>query len=79
MQAAGHHRTSSSTARSSRSTRRSRLVQTWRMLDGPGLAAEGFTTLTYEIAEQPGGVTRLTVTHDVTDAPGIACDDRRRE
>ena len=49
-----------------------RFVQTWRMLMDPGLEAEGFTTLSYDIAEQPGGVTRLTVTHDVSNAPGIA-------
>jgi uncharacterized protein YndB with AHSA1/START domain len=50
-----------------------RLVQTWRMLMDPGLAAEGFTRVTYEIG-QPGedGVTRLTVTHDLTDAPNLA-------
>ncbi len=49
-----------------------RFVQTWRMLMDPGLESEGFTTLSYDIAEQPGGVTRLTVTHDVSNAPGIA-------
>jgi uncharacterized protein YndB with AHSA1/START domain len=49
-----------------------RFVQTWRMLMDPGLQAEGFTTLSYDIVAQKDGVTRLTVTHDVTDAPGIA-------
>jgi uncharacterized protein YndB with AHSA1/START domain len=49
-----------------------RLVQTWRMLMDPGLAAEGFTRLTYEIEEARGGVTKLTVTHDVTGAPKLA-------
>jgi uncharacterized protein YndB with AHSA1/START domain len=49
-----------------------KLVQTWRMLMDPGLAAEGFTRLTYEIEEARGGVTRLTVTHDVTGAPKLA-------
>jgi uncharacterized protein YndB with AHSA1/START domain len=48
-----------------------RLVQTWRMLMDPGLEAEGFTRLTYEIDETAGG-TRLTVTHDLTGAPGLA-------
>src|SRR5712691_4924622 len=33
-----------------------KLVQTWRMLMDPDSMAEGFTKLTYEIAEQPGGV-----------------------
>ena len=49
-----------------------RFVQTWRMLMDPGLQAEGFTTLSYDIVEQKDGVTRLTVTHDVTSAPGVA-------
>jgi len=46
-----------------------RLVQTWRMLFTPELIAEGFTRLTYEIEPEAAGVTMLTVTHDVTDAP----------
>ena len=49
-----------------------KLVQTWRMLMTPELAAEGFTRLTYEIGEGRGGVSRLTVTHDMTGAPKIA-------
>jgi uncharacterized protein YndB with AHSA1/START domain len=49
-----------------------KLVQTWRMLMDPGLAAEGFTRLTYEIEEARGGVSKLTVTHDVTGAPKLA-------
>ncbi|HVC19808.1 MAG TPA: SRPBCC family protein [Vicinamibacterales bacterium] len=49
-----------------------RLVQTWRMLMEPSLAAEGFTRLTYDIEPVRGGVTRVTVTHDVTGAPGVA-------
>jgi uncharacterized protein YndB with AHSA1/START domain len=48
-----------------------RLVQTWRMLMDPGLAAEGFTRLTYEITEGKAGVTTLTVTHDLTGAPRL--------
>ena len=49
-----------------------RLVQTWRMLMEPSLAAEGFTRLTHEIESARGGVTRLTLTHDLTGAPRIA-------
>lgn len=50
-----------------------KLVQTYRMLFSPELAGEPFTRLTYEIEEEPyGGVTRLTVTHDVTGAPAHA-------
>jgi uncharacterized protein YndB with AHSA1/START domain len=46
-----------------------KLVQTWRMTMTPELAAEAFTRLTCEIEPVRGGVTRLTVTHDVTGAP----------
>ncbi len=49
-----------------------KLVQTFRMLMDPSIAAEGFTRITYEIAEGKGGVCTLTVTHDVTGAPGMA-------
>jgi uncharacterized protein YndB with AHSA1/START domain len=49
-----------------------KLVQTWRMLMDPGMAAEGFTRLTYEIEEAKGGVTKLTVIHDLTNAPKLA-------
>jgi len=49
-----------------------RLVQTWRMLMDEAMAAEGFTRLTYEIAEGQGGVSKLTVTHDLTGAPNLA-------
>jgi uncharacterized protein YndB with AHSA1/START domain len=49
-----------------------KLVQTLRILMDPALAAEGFTRLTYEIAEGKSGVCTLTVTHDVSGAPGIA-------
>ena len=49
-----------------------RLVQTWRMLMDPEMKAEGFTRLTYEINPADGGVTGLTVTHDLTGAPKLA-------
>jgi len=48
-----------------------RLVVTWRMLMDPGLAAEGFTTVTWEVKEVASGGVKLTVAHDVTGAPGI--------
>jgi len=48
-----------------------RLVQTWRMYMDEGLRAEGFTRLTYELDEFDG-VTRLTLTHDCSGAPGHA-------
>jgi len=48
-----------------------RLVQTWHMRWDPELAAEGPRTVTWEIEEQYN-LSRLTVTHDVTDAPQTA-------
>lgn len=50
------------------------LVQTWRMLMDPSTAAEPYTTLTYlieELKSQPG-VCRLTITHEMADAPATA-------
>jgi len=49
-----------------------KLVQTFRILMDPAIAAEGFTRLTYEISEGANGVSTLTVTHDVSGAPGMA-------
>ena len=49
-----------------------KLVQTWRMLMDPSMAAQGFTRLTYEIEPVRGGVSRLTVTHDLSHAPTVA-------
>ncbi len=46
-----------------------RLVQTWRMTMTPEMAAEAFTRVTFDLAQVRGGVTRLTVTHDVSGAP----------
>jgi uncharacterized protein YndB with AHSA1/START domain len=46
-----------------------RLVQTWRMLFDPSQAAEPFTRITWEIEALNGGVSRLTVVHDLHDAP----------
>jgi uncharacterized protein YndB with AHSA1/START domain len=49
-----------------------KLVMTWRMAIDPTLAAEGFTRLTYEIVEGRGGVTRLSVIHDLAGRPAHA-------
>jgi uncharacterized protein YndB with AHSA1/START domain len=49
-----------------------RLVQTWRMLWDPEMAAEGFTRVTWEIEEEVPGLAKLTVTHDVEAAPRTA-------
>jgi uncharacterized protein YndB with AHSA1/START domain len=48
------------------------LVQTWRLLMDDGLAAEGFTRLTYEIGDEDGGVCSLTVIHDLAGTPKLA-------
>lgn len=49
-----------------------RLVQTWHPVWDPQSEAEPPTRLTWEIDEQPGGMTRVTVVHDVAGAPGVA-------
>jgi uncharacterized protein YndB with AHSA1/START domain len=46
-----------------------KLVQTWRALWSEDIAAEGPTRVTYDIEEDDGGVTRLTVTHELEGAP----------
>ncbi|HMG28678.1 MAG TPA: SRPBCC family protein [Jiangellaceae bacterium] len=45
-----------------------KLVQTWRA----GWNEDGFTRLTYEINERADGVSSLTVTHELDDAPATA-------
>ncbi len=49
-----------------------KLVQTWRMVMDEAMASQGVTRLTYEIEERPGGVSRLTVIHDLQGAPTLA-------
>ena len=49
-----------------------KLVMTWRMAMDPRMVAEGFTRLTYEIEDGRGGVSRLSVIHDLTGTPGHA-------
>ena len=46
-----------------------KLVQTWHPLWGDAVVAERPTRLTYEIEADDGGVTRLTVTHELEGAP----------
>jgi uncharacterized protein YndB with AHSA1/START domain len=45
-----------------------RLVQTWRALWSDDIAAES-TQVTFELEQDDGGVTRLTVTHELEGAP----------
>ena len=45
------------------------LQQTWRLTMDPGIMAEGFRTLTYEIKELDDGYCSLTLTHELEDAP----------
>jgi uncharacterized protein YndB with AHSA1/START domain len=49
-----------------------KLVQTWRPLWDPELIAEGHKRLTWEIADAGDGITALTVTHELDDAPKTA-------
>jgi uncharacterized protein YndB with AHSA1/START domain len=49
------------------------LVHTWRSLYDPTLAAEPESRVTWEIEAQPGGQSRLTLTHDrLEDSPATA-------
>jgi uncharacterized protein YndB with AHSA1/START domain len=49
-----------------------KLVQTFRMVMDPAMAAQGFTRVTYEIEERKNGVSRLTLTHELEGAPALA-------
>jgi uncharacterized protein YndB with AHSA1/START domain len=45
-----------------------KLVQTWRFLWDPDIAAET-SRVTFDVEEDDGGLTRLTVTHELEGAP----------
>jgi uncharacterized protein YndB with AHSA1/START domain/DNA-binding transcriptional ArsR family regulator len=49
-----------------------KLVHTYRWLFSDDSKAEGFTRVTWEIAPTQSGFTRLTVTHELAGAPGMA-------
>ena len=49
-----------------------RLVQTWRVLMDPTMAAETASRLTWELDERPGGLTRLTVMHEFPEGSAAA-------
>jgi uncharacterized protein YndB with AHSA1/START domain len=46
-----------------------KLVQTWHALWDEGVAGEQPTRVTWDIEADDGGITRLTVTHDLEGAP----------
>jgi uncharacterized protein YndB with AHSA1/START domain len=46
-----------------------RLVQSWRFLWDDEVKAEGPTTVTFDIGPTEAGGTKLTVTHELKDAP----------
>jgi uncharacterized protein YndB with AHSA1/START domain len=48
-----------------------KLVQTWHPIWDPTTAAETPSRLTYLIEEQPGGMCKLTLTHDLAGAPSL--------
>jgi len=60
-----------------------RLVQTWHAYFSPDTAAEAPSRLTWEIFEEDEGVTRLTVTHELDNAPhtlaAVSNDEKLRE
>jgi uncharacterized protein YndB with AHSA1/START domain len=49
-----------------------KIVQTWHPVWDQEIAAEAITYLTWEIERGEGGVTKLTVTHELDDAPTAA-------
>jgi len=49
-----------------------KLVQTYRFLFSDEMKAEGFTRVTWEIETTQSGFSRLTVTHELEDAPIMA-------
>jgi len=52
--------------------RPNRLVQTYRFLFSKEDEAEGFTRITYDIAPTEAGFCRVTITHEVANAPRMA-------
>lgn len=49
-----------------------KLALKWHMVMDPETASDSFTRLTYEIEALQGGVTKLTLTHDMEGAPRAA-------
>ena len=48
-----------------------RLVLNWLLAMDPGSVAEGSSRLTYDIAPDKGGATRLTITHELEGKPHL--------
>lgn len=51
-----------------------KLVHSWRFMFSPEDKAEGFTRVTWEIEPTGAGFCRLTVTHELTNAPRMAAN-----
>jgi uncharacterized protein YndB with AHSA1/START domain len=49
-----------------------KLVMMWRMVMDEAMTSEGFSRLTYEIAESRGGVSKLTLIHELEGKPTLA-------
>jgi uncharacterized protein YndB with AHSA1/START domain len=49
-----------------------KLVMMWRMVMDEAMASEGFSRLTYEIAEGKGGVSKLTLIHELEGKPTLS-------
>ena len=49
-----------------------KLVHTYRLLFTAEQKAEGFTRVTWEVVPTASGFSRLTVTHELEGAPGMA-------
>jgi uncharacterized protein YndB with AHSA1/START domain len=49
-----------------------KLVMLWRMVMDEAMASEGFSRLTYEIAEGKGGVSKLTLIHELDGKPQLS-------
>lgn len=49
-----------------------RLVHTWHFMMAPEFADDAVGTITYELEEHEGGMTRLTLIHELEGAPATA-------
>jgi uncharacterized protein YndB with AHSA1/START domain len=49
-----------------------KLVMMWRMVMDEAMASEGFSRLTYEIGEGKGGISKLTLIHELEGKPQLS-------